>query len=166
MTSSGDSDPSRRTARLALLAPPLFAVHWLEEAPDFVAWANAHVDRGIDQALFNQVNLGGLVVTIVVALAHYFARSGASLAATAAWLGFLMAGNAVLHVVAALIDGGYVPGVISAAALYIPFFCLFLAAAARERRVPAVVLMMATVLGALPMLLHGYLILFNRSRLF
>lgn len=149
-----------------LLAPPVFAVHWLEEAPGFVAWANGHVDRGIDQATFNQVNLGALVITLVVSLAHYTARSGASLVGAAAWFGFLMGGNAVLHLVAAALDRGYVPGVLSAALLYAPFFAVFLRAAVRERLVPRLAIAAAAAVGALPMLVHGYLILFQRSRLF
>lgn len=149
-----------------LLAPAVFAVHWLEEAPGFVAWANAHVDRVIDAATFTSVNLGALLVTSVVALAHRAARSEVSLVGAAAWFSFLMAANAVLHLVGALIDRGYVPGVVSAALLYLPFFALFFKTAWRERRVPGAVLVAAATLGAAPMLLHGCLILFQRQRLF
>ena len=149
-----------------LLAPPIFALHWLEEAPGFVAWANSHIDRGISQALFNQVNLAALIITLVVSLAHYTARSGASLVTACIWFGFLMGANAVLHVTGAVVDGGYVPGVLSAALLYVPFFSIFLYAAMRERLVPRLAIATAAVVGALPMLLHGYLILFERSRLF
>ena len=155
-----------RTARLVLLAPLLFALHWLEEAPGFVAWANSHVDRGIDDRTFTTVNFAALLITAVVALAHRAARHRASLTAAVAWFSFLMGANGLLHVIGAIVDRGYAPGVITSVLFYWPFFALFVRSALQTRTVPPIVLMAAAACGAAPMLLHGYLILFVRSRLF
>lgn len=48
-----------RLRRGVLLAPIVFAAHFLEESPGFVAWFNAHVTRGITQDLFWTVAVHG-----------------------------------------------------------------------------------------------------------
>ena len=153
-------------SRALLVAPLVFVCHFTEEAPGFVAWFNSHVERGITQDLFWAVNFYGLVITAAAVAAEWATRSAASLLAAAAWLGGLMPANALFHAAGALLDRRYVPGLATALLLYVPFYCWLFAAAVKSGRVRAATLAAAAALGSLPMLAHGYLILFRGSRLF
>lgn len=153
--------------RFVLLAAPLiFVAHVLEEAPRFVSWVNAHVTPGITQEMFWTVNSAALGITIAVTALEWLSRSKLSAAVTIAWLSFLMPANAVLHLGAAIIDGTYVPGLVTALLLYVPFWAVVVTTVVRTRRLGAPVVAVAATLGALPMLAHGYLIVFEGSRLF
>lgn len=149
-----------------LLAVPIFVAHFLEEAPTFVAWFNAHVSRGIDSTAFWTVNLTGLAITVAVVAFEWLSETPVSTAIAVAWLGLLMFTNAVFHVVAAVADRGYVPGVITAVVLYLPFFFWFVVSVVRSKRLTPGVVVAATILGGIPMAVHGYLIIFRGSRLF
>lgn len=153
--------------RVVLLgAPVIFITHVLEEAPRFVTWVNTRVTPGITQEMFWTVNGAALGITIAVVAFEWLGQSRLSAALTVAWLSFLMVANAVLHLGAAVIDVGYVPGLITALLLYVPFWAVVVATVLRTRRLSAPVVTVAATLGALPMLLHGYLIVFRGSRLF
>lgn len=149
-----------------LLAPVIFVCHFLEESPGFVAWFNSHAEPDITQSLFWTVNLYGLVITLVVVGAEWATRSAASLLVAAAWLGGLMFANAIFHVAGGILDRRYVPGLLTAALLYVPFYSWFFVQAVRSRRAHVAALLAAAVVGALPMLAHGYMILLRGSRLF
>ena len=155
-----------RLSLLAALAPAIFVVHFLEEGHRFVPWFNAHVARGITPGLFWTVNLTGLVITTLLALSVWTAPSTGTGVVTFAWLSFLFAANAVFHVTRALVDGSYMPGVVTAVALYVPFYLLFGRELLRGERVRAPTLAVVALLSATPMLVHGYLIVFRGSRLF
>jgi hypothetical protein len=155
-----------RVSRALLLAPFVFVIHFLEESPGFVEWFNAHVARGITPALFWEVNITALVITLAAVAFEWLSRSGFSLMAALVWLGFLMMANAVFHVAGSLVDGRYVPGLATAVVLYIPYYVWLCVAAVRSGRVRAAGLAAGATAGALPMLAHGYLILFRGSRLF
>lgn len=152
--------------RLLLLAPLIFVCHFLEESPGFVQWFNAHVARGITSGLFWRVNLSALVITFFVVALHWFARSSLSLILAVVWFSFLMLANAVLHIAGAVVDKQYVPGLATAVLLYLPYYSWLFLEAAKSRRVKVLVLVAGVVLGSLPMLIHGYLIIFRGSRLF
>jgi Flp pilus assembly protein TadB len=149
-----------------LLAPVIFVCHFLEEAPGFVDWFNAHVARGITEPLFRQVNLTALVITIAVVALEWLTPSTFSAVAVVAWFSFLFLANALLHVVGALHDRAYVPGLVTAVALYVPFGVWLIRRMLQTRRLHGGTVATAAVLGALPMLVHGYLIIFRGSRLF
>jgi len=116
--------------------------------------------------LFWSVNYTGLAITIVVVALEWL--SGTSLSATLAiaWLSCLMFANALFHIAGALADGTYVPGLLTAVLLYLPFYAWVVARTLRLRRLPPGGLVAAAIVGALPMLAHGYLIVFRGSRLF
>jgi len=154
-----------RFSKLILVAPILFIAHWWEEAPGFVEWLNAHVTRGITNEMFTQVNATALVITVILSAIAFFDASAGSATAAIAWLAFLMAANAALHIAAAIVDRGYAPGVITAALLYVPYF-LMMFVLARRRGASVAVLFVVSAIAATPMLIHGYLILFRGSRLF
>ncbi|HEX8147104.1 MAG TPA: HXXEE domain-containing protein [Pyrinomonadaceae bacterium] len=153
-------------SRALLLAPPIFVVHFLEESPGFVGWFNSHVARGITPSLFWTVNLTALSVTLAVVAFEWFSRTPLSLGAALAWLCFLMFANALFHIAGALVDKRYVPGLFTAVLLYLPFYLWLFARALKSRRVTAAALLTAAVTCSLPMLIHGYLILFRGGRLF
>lgn len=153
-------------ARALLLAPFIFVCHFLEESPGFVEWFNAHVSRGITSELFWSVNISGLVITLIVVGIEWFSRSAISLTLALAWLSFLMLANAVLHIVGGLVDRRYVPGLATAILLYLPYYSWLFIRAVKSRRLRVAPSVVAAVFGSLPMLIHGYLILFRGSRLF
>lgn len=140
--------------------------HFVEESPGFAAWFNAHVAREISSGLFWCVNISALVITVVVVGFEWFSRSSLSLYPAFFWLGFLMLANAVFHVAGGLVDRRYVPGLATAVLLYPPYYCWLAVTAVKSRRVGATPLIIVAVLGSLPMLAHGYPILFRGSRLF
>lgn len=162
--------PARGDARLisvlALLAPVVFVIHVIEEAPTFVPWFNSIVEPDISQATFLTVNGVGFLITVALSGALAATRSPAIAVVDLAWLGFLFFANALLHLTATVVLDRYSPGAITAACLYLPYFALLFAAAVRRLRVGWSVALLAAVLGALPMAAHAYLIVFRGSRLF
>lgn len=156
----------RNLSSLLLLAPFIFVSHFLEESATFVEWFNQHVARGITSGLFWRVNLFALLITVAVAGVEWLSRSAFSVTLTLTWLSFLMLANAIFHIAGSFVDKQYVPGLATAIILYLPYYFWFFFRALQSRRVTAGVLVVAAVVGALPMLIHGYLILFRGSRLF
>ena len=157
---------TNRISRAVLLAPFVFVCHFLEESPTFVEWFNAHVARGITSGLFWRVNISALIITLIVVGIEWLSRSAFSLTLMIAWLGFLMLANAIIHIAGGLVDWQYVPGLVTAIILYIPYFLWLFVKALKSERVNPAGLFVAAVLGSIPMLVHGYLIVFRGSRLF
>lgn len=151
---------------MLLLSPLVFVAHFLEESPGFVPWFNSHVARGITAGLFWQVNLSALFITLIIVGLTRVSRSAFALTVAVVWLSFLMLANAILHIMGGLVDGRYVPGLLTAVLLYLPYYGWFLLRVIKSRQVKVVVLAVCVVGGALPMLIHGYLIIFRGSRLF
>ncbi|HEX8844882.1 MAG TPA: HXXEE domain-containing protein [Pyrinomonadaceae bacterium] len=156
----------KHASRLLLFAPLIFVCHFLEEAPGFVQWFNGHVSRGITSGLFWRVNFSALAITLIVVGIVWFSRTAFAFALAIVWFGFLMLANAVLHIVGGLADGRYVPGLATAILLYLPYYCWFFKTVAESRLVKVTVLVAGALAGSLPMLIHGYLIIFRGSRLF
>jgi Protein of unknown function with HXXEE motif len=170
MNSLGSKQEPGRHARfisvLALLAPVVFVIHVIEEAPAFVPWFNSIVEPDISQPLFLMVNGVGFLITVALSAALAATRSSAAAVADLAWLGSVFFANALFHLTATVVHDRYSPGAITAACLYLPYFALFFAAAVKRLRISLGAALLATVLGALPMAAHGYLIVFRGSRLF
>ena len=153
-------------SRAILLAPFIFVCHFLEESPTFVEWFNAHVAPGITPGLFWRVNISALVITSIVVGIEWLSRTAFSLTLVIAWLGFLMLANAIVHIAGALVDWQYVPGLVTAVLIYIPYYAWLFVKAMKSERVNPAGLFVAVVLGSIPMLIHGYLIVIQGSRLF
>ena len=152
--------------KLVLAAPLLFILHVAEEAPGFVAWFNSLVPRGITQNTFLSVNAAAFAITIFVVLLVEVSPGPASGILLAAWVGFLMLANGILHIAGTIAHARYSPGVITGTLLYLPFGVLLLRRIVRDLQVPSAAAFGAAALGAVPMLVHGYLIVFRASRLF
>lgn len=155
-----------RVSRALLLAPLVFIAHWLEESPGFVPWFNAHVKQGITPELFSAVNATALLITILLTAAYWATRSSATAVLVIGWLSFLMVTNAVFHLTGAIVDGGYVPGLATALFLYLPYGVWVARRIMRQHLVAPGLAAAAAVLGAIPMAVHGYRILFLGTRLF
>ncbi|HEV8369198.1 MAG TPA: HXXEE domain-containing protein [Pyrinomonadaceae bacterium] len=157
---------SDQISRVLLLAPVIFVCHFLEESPTFVEWFNSHVTRGISLGLFWRVNLSALVVTLTVVGIEWLFRCAFSMTLAVGWFAFLMFANAIFHIAAGLVGGRYVPGLVTAVVLYIPYYLWLFVKAVKSERVNVSVLFGSAVLGSMPMLMHGYLIVFRGDRLF
>jgi hypothetical protein len=161
-----DDSNKNAISRMLFLSPLIFIGHFLEEAPSFVEWFNAHVSRGITSGAFWQVNLSGLVLTIIVIGMEWLAPSFLSLNLVIAWFSFLMLANALLHIVGSFVDGGYVPGLVTAVLFYLPYYFWLMTKILKSGRANVSLLLLAAALGATPMIIHGYRILFLGDRLF
>jgi hypothetical protein len=152
--------------KLVLVAPVLFILHVMEEAPSFVTWFNSLVPRGITQNLFLTVNAAALAITVLVVLLVAASPDSGSGLVLAAWIGFLMLANGIFHLVGTIAHARYCPGVVTGTLLYLPYGALLLRRIVRDLGVHPVAVLGMAVLGAVPMLVHGYLIVFRASRLF
>ena len=152
--------------KLVLAAPVIFAIHVAEEAPGFVAWFNGLVPRGITQETFLGVNAAAFAITVLLTALVATSADPVSGLAFAAWMGFLFLANGLLHIVGTAAHGRYCPGVVTGTLLYLPYGFLLLRAVARDFRLRGAAVAGAAAIGAVPMLVHGYPIVFRGSRLF
>ena len=157
---------ARGVRRLSLALPIVFAVHVLEEAPSFVSWFNSLVSPPITERLFFSVNITAFALTVGVAFLVVAAPEPVPAILAVAWVGFLMLANGLFHLVATVAHARYCPGVVTGILLYLPFGLLFMRSVVRELRVQPSVVVAAALVGATPMLVHAYLIVFRGSRLF
>ncbi|HWL40949.1 MAG TPA: HXXEE domain-containing protein [Gemmatimonadaceae bacterium] len=157
-----ERDPFRT---VVAFAPLVFAAHFAEEIPGFVNWFNSQVARGMTDESFWQMNIAVLVITAIVAALVWINHSAAMGTAAVVWLSFMMGANALVHIAAAIAQRQYVPGLATASIAYVPYFSLVLVYAKR-RGVSRAGLLAAVALGALPMLVQGYLVIFRGNRLF
>lgn len=151
---------------ILLAAPLIFVAHFLEEGYAFVAWFNAHVARGISEPTFRAVNNTALGITLGIVAIEWLSKSRASAAFAVAWISLLMFANALFHIAGAAVDGAYMPGLATSILLYLPFWAWIVAHVVRTRRLSRAATAAAVAVGAMPMLAHGYLIVFRGSRLF
>lgn len=160
------SPQDRTITYLALLAPIIFVLHVIEEGSRFVPWFNRLVEPDITEASFLRVNATAFVITLVLTAILAMTREPVAAVIDLAWIACLMLANGLFHLIAMVVHHTYSPGAVTAALLYLPYFAVLFAAVRKRLRVPLSVAVVATVLGALPMAAHGYLIVFRGSRLF
>jgi len=152
--------------RIILFAPLVFICHVLEEAPGLVEWMNKLVERDITQSFFLSVNLTGLIITLILSLLTARTEEKTIAILTLAWLGFLMFANALLHITATIVHPPYSPGTITSIILYLPFILWFSWLLITKARIKSIIIMTTILIGAIPMAIHGYLIIFEGGRLF
>jgi hypothetical protein len=124
------------------------------------------VARGITEPLFWTVNYTALAITVVVVALEWATQSVVSAALAVGWLSLLMFANALFHIAGSVRDGSYMPGLVTALFLYLPLHGLVIRRVIREHRLRPASVCVIGAIGALPMLAHGYLIVFRGSRLF
>ena len=152
--------------RLVWGAPLIFLLHVVEEAPCFVVWINSLVSGYITDQAFIVVNASGFVITLLVSIAVARSKDGLVVLVALAWFSFVMFANAVLHITATAVHGLYSPGVITSIVLYLPFYLWFVSLVARRTAFRTAAIASSVVVGALPMLLHGYFIIFEGRLVF
>lgn len=105
-------------------------------------------------------------MTLIVVLIELFSPSLISVSLAVLWFSFLIFGNGILHIVASLVDQTYTPGLITAIFLYLPYYLLVIWRILKTKKMKPGFLIILALLGTLPMLIHGYMILFLGGRLF
>jgi hypothetical protein len=164
--STTDRPSTRAALWLAILAPVVFALHVVEEAPTFVAWFNRLVEPDITPANFVSVNGVASAVTAVVAAVLGLRRDAGAGGLALAWFGLLFFCNGLFHLLASAVHRLYSPGAWTSAVLYLPFFAVLFYVVVKRLRLPVRTALLVTLAGAVPMAVHGYLIIFRGSRLF
>ena len=146
--------PSRRLYLLGL-APLVVLAHVVEEAPGLLEWMNPRVEPDLTPGGFAAINAIGVVVTAILAVPSVRSRNYLLGLGLIAWLSFVMLANGVLHLSASAIYREYVPGTFSAALLYLPYFVAATVTVCRNFNVRPLAAIVATVLGAIPMIVQG-----------
>lgn len=110
-----------------------FALHVLEEWPQFTHWVNRHGSPRFTQHDYNTIHFGGIAGALVAAgLVWFFPdRKVVLLLFTFALTPGLFF-NTLFHVGATAVTGEYCPGLITALTIYPPLFYLLSRAAFRE----------------------------------
>lgn len=155
-------------AILILFSPVIFPVHVLEESFGFVDWFNRLVvvqEREISQALFYSANVGAFVVTAILAFFTCRIKKKSVALLTLGWLSFLLLANFLFHLFGT-IAAEYSPGMVTATILYLPFFLWYLRLVAKQFHPHPVTVATVVATGAIPMLVHGYLIVCKGTTLF
>ena len=154
-------------SRLILAAPVIFVAHVIEEAPAFVDWFNSLVKtHPINQQMFINVNVWGFFITLLVAALFAAARERVTAYIALCWLSAIMLANAIFHIAGTVAFKRYAPGVVTATLLYLPFFSWFLFLTLKRYQLSRLLTAVVIAVGAAPMLLHGYRIVFEGRRLF
>ena len=107
---------------IILLAPVLFWAHIMEEAPGFMRWYNSVVTPPGSESGFIAANVQSLVITALLAVAAAWIRRKEPAFLLLVWLSYFMFANTIFHVTAILALHRYCPGLITALALYLPFY--------------------------------------------
>jgi hypothetical protein len=119
-----------RDSWIILLAPVLFWAHIMEEAPRFMRWYNSVVSPPLPESGFVAGNVAPLLITIVLAAAAAWfgwkePRRKEAAFLLLIWLSYFMFANTIFHVTATLALRRYCPGLITAVALYLPYFAWY-----------------------------------------
>jgi len=108
---------------IILLAPVLFWAHVMEEqAGGFMRWYNSVVLVPLPESGFVTANLQLLEITVVLAAAAACIRRKEPAFLLLLWLSYYVFGNAIFHVTAIVALHRYCPGLITALALYLPYY--------------------------------------------
>jgi Protein of unknown function with HXXEE motif len=145
---------------IILLAPVLFLVHILEEVPGFMHWLNSITSPPVSEGGLFAANLPSLMITAVLAAATaLFPRKGPGVALLF-WLSYCMFANTLFHVTATVVLRRYCPGLITAVALYLPYYFWFAKYARSRLQVPAGVVAVAAVLASLSVYVQWHKVIF------
>ena len=108
---------------IILLAPVLFWAHVMEEsAGGFMRWYNSVVPVPLAESGFVTRNLQPLMILVVLAVAAAWIRRKEPAFLLLLWLSYFMFANAIFHVTATVALNRYCPGLITALALYLPYY--------------------------------------------
>ena len=108
---------------------------------------------------FIALNAVGLLVTAALAFPSVRSRSKMLGLGLLAWLSFLMLANGVMHLAASIQFREYVPGVVSAVVLYLPYYAVASRTICRSFDIRPHIAVLTAAIGAAPMVAHGISIL-------
>lgn len=94
----------------------------MEEAPGFMRWYNSVVSPQGSENGFVAANVQPLLITALLALAAALIRRKEPAFLLLVWLSYFMLANTVFHVTAILALHRYCPGIVTALALYLPYY--------------------------------------------
>jgi hypothetical protein len=153
-----------RPGLFMLLAPVLFLLHILEEVPGFLHWLNNVRSPAVPESGYLAGNLPFLMITSVLAVAAVsFRRKGPALVLLV-WLSYIMFANTLFHVTATLVLGRYCPGLITAVALYLPYYFWFVGYLRTKLQIPTVVVATTALFANLVVYYEWHTVLFEAAR--
>ena len=138
-----------------LLAPFILLAHVAEEAPGFIPWYNRHVEPDLTIGGFLAFSTIGLLVTVLVTVPTVRSRNYQLALALIGWLSFLMLANGIVHLTASIVFREYVPGTVTAAFLYLPYFFVAAVMICQEFSVRPRTAVFAATVGAIPMFVQA-----------
>lgn len=152
--------------RLVLLSPVIYLFHMAEAAPGFVGWMNTMIRTDISRQMFTGMHLVGFLVTVGVSMLLATRKSSTSALIALIWFSFLMPGRAILLLGGTLVTGSYCPGLFTALLLYVPFFGLFFLRIRQHYGISLFMMIVMSLIGALPALGNVYYVIVNGDRIF
>jgi hypothetical protein len=122
-----------RFSQAIWLFPPAFALHILEELPQFPSWAQHYASPAFTRHDYLVLHLGGLGLgTLVVALVSAFPNRVLGFLFFALLLTPGIFYNTLFHAGATAAFGTYCPGLITALVLYLPLYAFLSRLAHRD----------------------------------
>ena len=147
---------------IILLAPVLFWAHIIEESAEgFMRWYNSVVPVPLPESGFLARNLQPFVIMVVLAAAAAWIRRKEPAFLLLLWLSFFMFANAIFHVTATVALHRYCPGLITALALYLPYYWWFTRYLRTSLSMHAVTLVIVNALSVGLVYLHWHDVLFK-----
>lgn len=153
-----------RPGLFILLAPVLFLVHILEEVPGFLHWLNSVRSPAVPESGYLAGNLPYLLITTVLAVAAASYRRKGPALVLLVWLSYVMFANTLFHVTATVALRRYCPGLITAVALYLPYFFWFAGYLRTRFQIPASVVAGTAILSTWVVYYQWHTILFEAAR--
>jgi hypothetical protein len=151
--------------KILLLAPFLFGLHVLEEAPGYVAWFNRVARPPVPSEGFVAAQLTPLLEVTALTLLAFFLRKRWTTTLLLIWSTHFFFGNALFHAMASAATVTWSPGLATAVFLYLPFYW-WLVMYLRKQGVEDWVLALIVVFAGLPMYLQTYMVAFKGGRYF
>jgi Protein of unknown function with HXXEE motif len=147
---------------IILLAPVLFWAHVVEEgAGGFMRWYNSVVAVPLPESGFFTRNLQPLEIMVVLAVAAAWIRRKEPAFLLLLWLSYFMFANAIFHVTATVALHRYCPGLITALALYLPYYFWYARYLRTHLSMHAVTIAIVSALAVSVVYLHWHQELFK-----
>ena len=156
----------RDPQKVILLAPLVFVFHVFEEYSSLVSWINSVIKQGsISQSVFIMANFIILFFVILITVMLNRSDSAAPAFVAVFLLSPVMFANGLFHIIASFMLESKSPGVITSIFLYLPFFIWFLWIVRKKYKIRLPNLLFTVLWGSVPMIIHGYLIIFRGTHL-
>ncbi len=157
----------RDPKKVILLAPLVFLLHVLEEYRSVVSWVNSVLKQGsMSQSLFIAATFLVLFCVILVTIILNKMDSTVPAFIALVLLSSVMLANGIFHIIASAMVDTNPPGVITSIFLLLPFFIWFTWVVMKRYKIRLLYLLLAVLWGSVPMVIHGYFLLFRGRHIF